>query len=169
MCVCDFPSCDSSQIAVQDLYFGSWTRRVLLFYDHFEIIPSSITRVSAWMARRVGTGRPTSAVRRHLDRSGSNVVAPRPAAVWRAGKSCRPLLCLLCGKLETLLDFGFDFSIALVAISCRLPSRSQDGKETWIFLISLWLGEIHSSFGKSKNYRKFEIKCRDSSIWRWSE
>jgi hypothetical protein len=148
MCVCDFPSCDSSQIAVQDLYFGSWTRRVLLFYYHFEIIPSSITRVSAWMARRVGTGRPTSAVRRHLDRSGSNVVAPRPAAVWRAGKSCRPLLCLLCGKLETLLDFGFDFSIALVAISYRLPSRSQDGKETWIFLISLWLGEIHSSFGK---------------------
>jgi hypothetical protein len=39
--------------------------------------------------------------------------------------------CVCCAENSKLfLDFGFDFSIALVAISYRLPSRSQDGKET---------------------------------------
>lgn len=43
-------------------------------------------------------------------------------------KNVSPLLCLLCGKLETLLDFILFISIALVA-SVADCHRVQDGKE----------------------------------------
>jgi hypothetical protein len=118
-----------------------------LFFSPF------LDNTCTWMARLFGTGRPTSAIRRHLDSSNSNNIAG--PAVWKSKEKNRVRGVLYTQQRRKL---SWTENIRLAIVDCRRHHQWRRYKN-WLTPVFY----LHLIWNSSFEYCQ---RCRDSSIWR---